>query len=393
MKIFGVNIQLSKQTKPSGNNAAKQSNSKKRATVAIKKQPRREISFEIKDITAAINLANNVDSPDRNRLFQIYRYIKRDGHLKSQIKTAKIKVASEPWLLYKNGQPDIKATELFNKTWLNKLIEYILEQEFEGFSLVELDDIDAANINATVTLIPREHVSIEKQWILIEASINGAYLPYADIMQEIDLLEFTGARDDLGSLLECSYNIIWKYYSRSDWSRTSEKVGMPIVQIGADTNDDKELDAIEARAANLGTDGYMVTQKDDTVQLLERKSDRIHDIYWDNVKLCNEEVSKIINGNTATTDQKAFVGSSEVQERTMDDFTQARLQMIVNNMNDVVIPYLKYKGFPIDHTFDYPLLKRNRERRITGAPLPTDPKPATEQPPQPEQKPTKKGNK
>ena len=343
---------------------------------------RRDISWEIKDIKLAIDMSQQIDYPDRNRLFMIFYYIMRDGHLKSQIQTARIKVASEPWVLYKNSQPDLKATELFNKTWFNKLIEHIVDQEWEGYRLIELNDINPQEVTVgRINKIPGEYVSIDKQWILLEATINGPYIEYGDLMNELDLLQF-GTTDNLGSLLECAYNILWKYYARSDWSRASEKVGMPILVLAADTTDDKELDDYENRAANMASDGYD-RAKEDVPTLLERKSDRMHDVYLDNVKLCNEEVSKIINGNTATTDQKAFVGSSQVQERTMDDFTNARLQMIVNNMNDVVIPYLKAKGFPIDHTFDYPLLRRNRERRITGMPLATDPKPA-DTPPSPE---------
>ena len=182
---------------------------------------------------------------------------------------------------------------------------------------------------------------------MIDGNINAAYLDYAPIMEELELMEF-GDREDLGILLECAYNVIWKYYSRSDWSRGSEKFGMPILAIEADTNNDSELDALEDRAANFGNDGYIVTQAGDKVTIIERKGDKMHSIYMDNISLCNDEVSKIINGTSSASEAKPFVGTAEVGERTMQTFTIARLQRIADEFNKSVIPYLIRKGFPLE---------------------------------------------
>ena len=374
-KIFGYSVTLGKSGSKNASNAAAP---KKRASTVIRKQPKREVSFQIADIKLAIQMAENADQPNRQRLHEIYRYIIRDGHLKSQLRTARIKVKTEPWMLYtEDDEPDEAATKLFRKRWFNEIINYILDSEFHGYSVIEFTPGDPANAEMKkVELIDREFISIERQWILIEGTINGAYLPYGDIMWDIDLVEF-GDRKDLGTLLECSYNIIWKYYSRSDWSRASEKVGMPILSIEVDTTDDGELDDMEKRAANFGTDGYIVTQKGDTVTLIERKSDKLHDIYKDNIELCNDEISKIINGQTSTSDKKSFTGAAEVHERVLEEFTIARLQMIADEINDKLIPYLSRKGFPIDgRKFNYPELIRMQEKRLNGETIKTDPVPA-----------------
>ncbi|MFP5039419.1 DUF935 family protein [Parasediminibacterium sp. JCM 36343] len=217
-----------------------------------------------------------------------------------------------------------------------------------------------------MSLIERFYVSPEKQWILIDGTINGSYLPYGDIKNELNLLEF-GDTDNLGCLLECAYNVLWKYYSRSDWSRFSEKFGMPILSIEADTNDATELDKLEQQAANFGADGYIVTQKGDQSRILERSGLNAHYIYKDNIGLCNDELSKIINGQSATSDPKSYVGAAQVQERTMDDFTTARLQAIVDEVTENVMPYLIHKGFPLEgYTFDYPSLRRAKDAIIKG---------------------------
>ena len=344
---------------------------KRSVKAIIKKLPKREVSYQIEDIKSALTMAANVDTPDRYKLFQIFNYIMKDGHLKSQIRVAKYKVLSEPWQIYQGKVVDVATSDLLLKRWVNTIIEYILEAELYGFTCIEMDMIDPANwAIGEVAIVPRDYISIEKQWILVEGSVNGSVLPYADIMNELEMLEF-GRRDDYGTLLECAYNIIWKFYSRSDWSRGSEKFGMPILIVEADTNNDAELDAIETKAANFGTDGYMVVQAGDKATLMERKGDKMHDIWKDNILLCNEEVSKIINGQTGSSDPKAFVGAANVQERTMEDFTMARLQNVVDEFNEKVIPYLIAKGFAIKEgsRLDYPSLIRDRERKLTG-PIP-----------------------
>jgi hypothetical protein len=342
---------------------------RKRATTVIKKQYKREVSWQISDIKMALIMAANPINPDRLRLHQIYRYIMLDARMKSQVRDMLLKIKSEPWMLYIGDNPDEELTELYRKRWMNAIIQYIAEKELHGYSVLELDKIEPDKINiGMVTLLPREHISIENQWILINATVNGSYIPYGDVMWDIDLLEFVDDRADYGILLECAYNVIWKYYSRTDWSRTSEKWGSPVLSVLVDTTDDKELDNYEARAANFGSDGYIIGQKGDEMEILFPGGTKMHDIFLDNIKMCNEELTILVNGQTAMTDQKAFVGSSEVQERKFEDLTLSRLQTIVDDINEKVIPYLRYKGFklPEDIRFDYPALVQERARKTIG---------------------------
>ncbi len=365
--------------------AAKPEN--KRATGRIRKVSKREAQYQIADIKSALMQAKDAINPNRKKLLEIYEYIRKDGHLQSQIKVAKLKVLSEPWLLYSSAEtPDLKASQLLANRWLRLVIECILEAELYGFSLVELDAIDPATFMVgKVKNIDREYVSIENQWILLDGTVMGDFLPYGDYKNELDLLEF-GDPENYGCLLEASYNVIFKFYSRSDWSRGNEKLAMPILTIEADTNNDTELDRLERQAANFGTDGYIVMQKGDKASILERKSDNFHLSWKESIAYCDEQVSKIINGQTSSSDQKAFVGAAEVQERTMEDFTAARLQNIVDEMKETVLPYLRLKGFNIPEGlyFDYPELIRQRKKKIEGPmlpvpgevpPAPGDPKP------------------
>ncbi len=93
-KLLGYTVNLSKKPAPSKQKAVEPG--KGRPTGAIRKQAKREVSFQIEDIKRGIQMARNPDMPDRTRLHEIYDYILRDGRLKSQLRTARIKVLSEP---------------------------------------------------------------------------------------------------------------------------------------------------------------------------------------------------------------------------------------------------------------------------------------------------------
>lgn len=120
---------------------------------------------------------------------------------------------------------------------------------------------------------------------------------------------------------------------------------------------------------------------------MQRSGQKMHDIYLDNIKLCNEEFTLLINGQVATSTEKSFVGSSEVQERNFEDLTLTRLQNVSDNINLKLFPYLRYKGFTDiteDVTFDYPALVREREKKIKVLPTLTQaPKPIKEPQPNP----------
>lgn len=361
----------------------------------IVKQYKRQVSWQIADIKQAEMMASNPDTPDRRRLHEIYMYIMKDMRLISARRDAIMKITGEPWMLYnKDQKADDKLSNDYRQAWFNAIIKGAAEYEFYGYSVLECDNIEPKKVSiGVVKTLDRMYVGIENQRILIDGQAAGSFLDYGGIAWDLDLLEFVKDRDDLGLLLPCAYNIIWKYYSRSDWSRASEKFGMPLLSIEADTNNDNELDAIEDKAANFGTDGYIVTQKGDVAEIIERSGQRLHDIYLDNIKLCNEEVTIGVNGQTGTTDNKAWTGASQTQERKFEDITLDRLQSVADMMNAITIPYLRYKGFaiPEDYYFDYPALVREREKKINGESLhtsggdlegdnPTDDQPEAETP-------------
>lgn len=296
------------------------------------------------------------EKADRARLIAIYDYIMQDAHLSSQVRVAIDKVICEPFALYRNEKPDLEGSKMLESSWFEELVNHIIEAEFYGFSLAEL----YVNTDKSIeeTLILRQCVQPDLKLLLPDGTIHGRIIPYGDSLDELSLIQF-GAPLDLGVLQKAAYNVLWKFYARSDWSRASEKFGMPVLWIEADTNQDAELDRLEQKAAGFGSDGYIVTQAGDKVNIVERTGQDIHKIYLENIRYCDEQISKLINGQTGTSDTKAWTGSSEVQERLLEDINYARMRRVKYAINNQVLPYLIKKGFTQFNglEFDYRTIK------------------------------------
>ncbi|HUM50474.1 MAG TPA: DUF935 family protein [Chitinophagales bacterium] len=339
IKSYLPKVFLSSQ-KPT--NSPPKPDAKKRASQMVKAKPKSVVSYQISDIKKALTLALNSEKPNRNLLYAIYDYVLEDSQLWFQIYLVALKkVLIEPFALYSNGKIDEESTKLIKKKWFETLIKYIFESEFFGFRMVELVINDG---KAEIELIPNQNVCPEYKTIWLVDVWQKPMLEYDGIEDDLNLL-FFGEKKDLGSLRKAAYNILWKFYAQSDWSRSSEKFGMALLHIKANTNNDTELDRLEEKAANFGSDGYLVSQDGDDAQIIERKSDNSHLIFYDRIKYSDEQSSKVSNGQTGTSDEKAFVGSAGVHERILDDMILSRLTNISYEINDQVLPYLIKRGY------------------------------------------------
>jgi hypothetical protein len=297
-------------------------------------------------LRAAIAQAEDPNFPLRYELYMIYKEVMRDFHLKSQVRTAIFKVVKEPFVVSKGGKPSEDLTVLLQKQWFEDCLWLALEAEFYGHSLIEfqpMQEIEGRMEFTQVKLIPREHVRPETHEILLRPfdhkgidytmpGLDSIYLPAGD-------------SEDLGLLADAARYAIYKKYSMGDWANSSEKFGDPILIVQTASDDEKENNKKEAWARSFGKDGYAILDDQDKINLLQRNSQgTAHLIYKDFMSAMDDENSKGVNGQVSTSDEKSFVGSAEVQERILNDYTEARLRAIYYFVNNMVLPFLVKNG-------------------------------------------------
>lgn len=318
---------------------------KKRLSARLKRQRQHLANIQQDTLRFALAEAEDPEYPNRESLLAIYKDVYRDLHLQSQIRTAIYKVISEPWAVVdpKTEKEDKELTNLLQKQWFEDLSWLSSEAEFWGTTLIEfgqlVEDPDDGIVFKDVKLFPREHVCPERGLILINPQDRHG-LPYREAPFNNWLLE-AGDPYDLGLLQYAARYSIYKKFSLSDWSRSGEKWTDPLLVIRSASDDEAENDKKEEFAANFGNNGYAIVDDDDEVELLERKAGQgAHLVWLDFIKLQNEENSKGVNGQVGSSDERSFVGSAEVHERILNDYTEARLRSLMYFHTDKTLPYL-----------------------------------------------------
>jgi hypothetical protein len=334
----------------------------KRIAVNLTKRRQFVTAMQQDELKIAIQWAEQDDRPRRDSLYEIYRQTLRDGHTQGEVEKAINKVIGSPFAVFKKGGKEIdeQATRLLQREWFEEFRRYYEEARLWGHSLVQFVDKCESSESIikeewrTVDLIPREHVRPEEGFIVIDTSDDKG-IPFRDpqIKKQFMLFEM-GKPNNLGSLLIAAREVIWKSYSRSDWSRHSEKFGMPILVIRTDTTDKTALDDAEKMASEFGSNLWAILDKEDEIELKEPTFKDSYQIYKEKVLMCNDEVSKALTWQTGTSDEKAFVGSAEVHERVLNDFVEAAKRRQTYYINAELFPFLIEHGYPFkDKEFRY----------------------------------------
>lgn len=305
------------------------------------------VKMEMKTLVEAAESARDVNNPDNRDLITIYENALRDPHVHAQLSIARAKITGADFSIIRGGKEDLTAKELLQQEWFEKFLSYVLDSEMWGYVVVEFGLFDEDGYFTDIREFPKRHIVPARRAIAFDQSNRAGDLFYTDQTKDLFLIEL-GSPDSLGVLELVSREIIWKNFARSDWSQSSEKFGSPILYIKTDVGDGPERDRLEAMARNFASNGYIIADIDDEVNIVQPSSTDYYKIYAENAKFCDEQISKCINGQTGSSDQKSFVGSAEVHERILDDFNVARLRRCENAVNKKMIPFLVHHGYPLE---------------------------------------------
>jgi SPP1 gp7 family putative phage head morphogenesis protein len=309
------------------------------------------VTPEIGKLDLALAAAESHIKPDRRWLYALYDKVNDDDEVESQMILARATLHNAPFIVTgprNNERTDL--AEYFNRAWFLSFLTHCLESEFYGHSLMELDPTSVTNTEFTrIMLFPREHVRPEYFDILPQTT-DVVGIPYRNAVGQMEspyLIE-VGEPFDLGRFRKVARIYIRKQYADTDWSQYSERFGTPFLMVKTTTRDKKELDAKEEMAANFGANAYGIFDDQDELQLLERKEQNGHLVFLDRLKDARQQIAKMINGQTGTSEQKAYVGAAEVHERVLNELTLARLKHVENTINDRLIPVLTQHGYPLN---------------------------------------------
>lgn len=290
-------------------------------------QPKR-FNIDTADFMTAVKAAENVDYTQRAKLYDLYNDILLDAHLSSVIDKRKNAVLSSSIEFHRNGKPDEKINGQLFSPWFYRCVADILDARFWGFSLMqfykkgEWVDYD---------LVPRKHVEPVRKLILTrQTDILGTS------WEEFEDLLFIGGSTDLGLLARAAPWVIYKRNTTADWAQFSEVFGMPIQEYTYETDDEDARARALQDANSIGSLATFIHGKDTELQLREAGNKTgSAEVYDRFIERCNSEISKLILGNTLTTEAsaKGTQALGTVHKKVEEAVAKADREFVLNVLN------------------------------------------------------------
>ena len=297
--------------------------------------------LDISDWRRAKQAALRVDAPRFSQLQELFDYIMDDAHLSSQVQLRKSKaLRSEFALVNKNGISDDKATEtLRNLPVTRRLFNAIIDAQFYGYSLVELDPHPLSlNDPLGLSVIDRRHIDPRNGFVLIDSS-DTTGIPYRELPEfGTYILEFRG--EGLGLLDKAVPHVLFKRFAQSCWSEFCEVCGMPPRVIKTNTQDPNLRDQYLDMLSNYGSGANGVIDIDDEMLFVATNASN-GEAYENLIRLCSNEISLLVNG--AILGQDTQHGSYSKEQSSADiknEIVAADMVSIEVAMNAAVLPAL-----------------------------------------------------
>jgi hypothetical protein len=295
----------------------------------------------------AVESAESVVYPNRFLLCQTYQNVVLDGQIQSAMLQRKMRVmASQFMLVDKAGETDEEKTSLLTQQWFYDFLELAMESIFWGYSLIEFQPIVNDEFKG-VELVPRIYVqpelSIVKPTTASYTGVNYTEKPYSNWCIGV------GKPKDLGLLMKCAPYAIWKNNAMGAWAEFAEVFGTPLRMGKTNVRDEDTRKNMENMMRNWGVASWAVFDTDDTVELLSNTRTDAFNVYDKMVERCNSEISKIILGQTGTTDEKSYSGSANVHENILKVVTKMDMIFMTNVVNNQLLPMMRNLGFQLDN--------------------------------------------
>ena len=320
---------------------------------------------DIGDWRNAWQLAINVEHPNRQRLYDIYRDVDADLHLSGCVQQREGFVLARSFkIVNEEGEENEQALKYFNASWFKQLLRYALESIYWGHSLIELGDLVMADGQCQgyngVTLISRKHVIPEYHRVIRTLSEDWhSGIDYHDPSLWPWLIE-VGQPDSLGLYLKAALQTIPKKNALAFWDTFAEIFGMPMRIARTTSRDDKELAKIERMLKESGLAGYMVADQGTELEFVETSKTDSYNVYDKRVDRANSELSKLVIGQTMTIEDGSSLSQSQTHLEVFQNIVEADCDMLRDMVNTQLLPRMLQHGFPVqnlhfewDYSTDY----------------------------------------
>lgn len=319
----------------------------------------------LKEWQMAVLLATDTQHPNREQLKKLYKNLLLDNHLASIVESRILHSQRAGFKITDQAGNEVEElSELLERTWFEDFIKFTLNSRFEGTQLIELFEIDNYTKELSeVELIPISHFNPikgiitknpgdEKGWAYKEGFLRRHYIQ-------------AGRDKDLGMLAEIAPVVLGKKMGWGAWLDYLDKYGVGSLFITTEHQDKASLARLENAARRFKATGWLVSNGNEKFEIKgsEAGNPQNFDLL---LERANSEMSKRVLGGSGLTDDKAFVGSTEIQFQLAKDRYDSDLLLLKNIINQQLFPRLAqlspiYAPFAT-HSFEWEDKSEDKEK-------------------------------
>ena len=308
---------------------------------------------DIENWRKAISSFENQTNPNRTHLYDLYKDMELDGQVESTWGKRCDAVLNKRLVFKRDGMEDEELGKLLNSPDMRRMIRELMRTVAYGYTLIQVNrvwfDEDEERYCIDWDLIPRKHVHPEKGFECISRDQTMATPDW--FYREDPLAKYmiwAGDPTDMGIFAVLAQYVIYKRGGFGDWSQFAEMFGMPFRELSYDDYDDATRAKLEQAMEEWGSAGYLIKPKGAELTLHDTGgSTSSADVYDLLISKCDAAISKIVLGNTLTTEQ-GEIGSQalgEVHKEAESEKNESDKLFILSVLNTRLRAVMKRFGF------------------------------------------------
>ena len=321
---------------------------------------------EIKDWQTAVMAATDPDNPRRELLYFIYQSLLRDDDLQATIenRVLPLQMASYRIVDKKTGEIKQEAMDLLERTWFQELRKMSVMAQLQGNLLVALGDkLNPKTMEIEeIYEIPQSNY-VAQSGVIVEKPYDTSGTSYREGGMETYYYQF-GKDWDLGLLNVLAIPIFAKKLGFGSWISYIDQFGVPFMFVVTERLDEKRRDELFDMMNEMRSGRYAVLQGQERIDFGKEASSSTTNAFEPFMERCHSIITRLILGQTGTTNNEAYEGTSKVHEKVEKYRHEADKLLFMYAFNKDIIPRL-IKISPIYSVFEGCKLEWDNHETLT----------------------------
>ena len=321
---------------------------------------------EIKDWQTAVMAATDPDNPRRELLYFIYQSLLRDDDLQATIenRVLPLQMASYRIVDKKTGEIKQEAMDLLERTWFQELRKMSVMAQLQGNLLVALGDkLNPKTMEIEeIYEIPQSNY-VAQSGVIVEKPYDTSGTSYREGGMETYYYQF-GKDWDLGLLNVLAIPIFAKKLGFGSWISYIDQFGVPFMFVVTERLDEKRRDELFDMMNEMRSGRYAVLQGQERIDFGKEASSSTTNAFEPFMERCHSIITRLILGQTGTTNNEAYEGTSKVHEKVEKYRHEADKLLFMYAFNKYSIPRL-IKISPVYSVFEGCKLEWDNHETLT----------------------------